>query len=252
MRRQLLLLSLPFLGLSCFDTGDLGDVTKFGCSRDYPECPRGYICCGVDDLDGDGRPDSCPTPANLNRCVREPSQGGGGDGLMVNIPKAGIYTGPFTDLGLNSSNCPDGDFEPNNNIGHAMGRNPLTAISQIEQKVFAICPEGDVDVYTVDLNGQHLWVEMTAAIMNGDLDIALLNTNGDVTPYFDSGLMDKSCLTTPKLSGTYYLYVAGAKNGLGKTATNRYKLSVKTSTSSMMPCGGSPPDMSMGGADLAE
>jgi hypothetical protein len=161
----------------------------------------------------------------------------------VSIPKTGpAYAGQTADPGLNNlTNCPDADLEPNDGPDPAGQpvKVPSLRPDMPAPKIvnLAICPAGpspftgvhDVDYFKVDASGLPDFLTLKAEvfydIMYGDLDIAILDSLGNLLAS-DGTAVTNGCTTALISSGIYYVVVAGANN----TGTNRYELRTQAFT----------------------
>lgn len=246
--RTVFLLGAAAAGLttSCYNVGDLGD-TPYKCSATYPDCPDGYLCCGV----ADGVT-PCPTPKNMNWCVR--STGGGGMMMSgaLTIPKpGGAYPNAYlTKPGLTPSTCPDKDIEPNNTIAQATSGYD----DNLHSGPFSICPSGDIDVYAINLANQYVRITMNFDIKYGDLDLGLFDANGGLQLSDPDFTNSNACVSSPgPFNGTYYAVVVGAPSSVapGVGPMNVYSQWKVEKSSQPLPCGAAPPDMSDVPPDMA-
>jgi hypothetical protein len=214
----------------CYDPGDLGD-TPYRCSPTYPECPDGYTC----------QLTSAPNPSNQNKCVRN---AGSTMGNPLTIPKTSIYGGNQTPDPALKNGCPAND------AGNDLN-NPSPDADGGGQVMDAICPSGDVDVFTVTATGQYVKVLVKYNIMYGDLDVGLFDANGNLKQYDNDSTQSVACVaTSAKLNGTYYAVVVGAPKSLGCTSNcttdqASYTLQVTKDATNMLSCGGGGGDMAM-------
>jgi hypothetical protein len=153
------------------------------------------------------------------------------------IPKTGPpYTGPRSDPGLDTNAvCPDLALEPNDTPATALTAllpSPDTVAPKITK--MAICPTGkhDRDDYRIDTTGLSpvplfLMVRVFYDITFGDLDVAILDANGNVLAA-DGTAETNACVTTSIGEGVYYAVVRGAND----VDVNRYDVQISSYTSS--------------------
>jgi hypothetical protein len=237
--------------LGCYAPGDLGP-TPYRCYADHPECPDGYEC----------QLTSAPNPKNMNKCVMI----GGGMMLNITLPtQPTVYMGTMAMSGLTSQNCPsmyDNDLESTNGGNNSIGTATGGFDDATTHDKLAICPAGDLDVYTINVPaGNYVRVKVTYMIRFGDLDVALYDSNGNLAMIGGNSLYDvdstndNACIVTTAtaMTGqTYYAVVYGARNSTNSTDQNSYtlKIDMQTSKTNFTCAGGTPPDMSIGDATI--
>jgi hypothetical protein len=174
---------------------------------DSPACPDGSVCM--------------PTAGGtLYQCVTTSSSGMKGGGTIPTIPKTTMST-PVADPMLNTTaDCPDAALEPNDTLAQARTFN-ITPDSTSTPKLvnLAICPKGanDIDVFAIPVpSSLTLYAQLFYDVSYGDLDVAILDNNGNMVSY-DGSSVSNACTTTSASAGTYYVVIEGA-NG----QVNRY------------------------------
>jgi hypothetical protein len=219
MRPFACLVALQLLAPAC-STGDLGDQ-PFRCGKlGDPDpnnpghmlgeiCPSGYICsltlgqCLV-----------------TNNCVCVRNSGASPSSLT--IPKTSRYSGPHMNPGIPPCNETDGNngFQTAFVVGDSTGK-----FDGLE-----ICPSGDVDVYSLNINaGEYGKLFIGYQIAYGDLDLEILDSKGNVVGIDNDATRDNACVTIPRGGDacpcTYYAIVDG-----GYGAVNRYSLQFSKSS----------------------
>jgi hypothetical protein len=159
----------------------------------------------------------------------------------LSITKTGPpYTGSHTDPGLtDASQCPDANLEPNDGpdpTGHPLSFTPVP--DQVTPKIvkLAICPNGpnplvaggqhDQDWFKIDfttgLVQSTLMAEVFYDISMGDLDVAILDKNGNLLSV-DGTAVTNACVSAFVTNSVYYVVVTGANN----VDVNRYDILIR-------------------------
>lgn len=212
----------------------LGAVLAFGANCFNPEYQSGqglgYFC-------NDSAGQTCPSGQSClgGRCVD--STGDSSCTVTVPITKSGTYTGPTIDPMLNNFDaCPDKVIEPNDCLGNAvqLSANDVSIDGNVAQlQHLAICPTGnnpaasghDVDYYAFTVAGSATaLVNLTYDIKYGDLDVGIFRSDGSAVAT-DGSAVSNACVAAAVTSGTYYVGVSGAANGV-----NTYTMSIRLSS----------------------
>lgn len=195
MRLLWLVFTLTMWG--CYNDSGMGG-TPFRCSNDeFPECPRGYHC---DD----------------KLCLR--------DHGWLEIPKQESYEGDKEDPGLDTSECPDANYEPNDEFSEALQVSTGTLAN------LAICPRGDIDLYKGDAKGNSVRATITYKVATGDLDLAFVEDTSGFLLAADASPRDNGCVALPSGTGAFWVGVIG----VGHKTMNNYTLKIDTSTTSLV------------------
>ncbi len=236
MRAYACLLGL-LLAPGCFQPGDLGDQ-PFRCGKvgaadpNNPGhtlgeiCPDGYICSL--------ELGQCLVTSNCV-CVRAT----GNTSSALAIPKTSTYSGPHMDVGLPPCHETDGNngFQTAFVVGDSTGK-----FDGLE-----ICPAGDVDVYSLNVNpGEYGKFYVTYDIRYGDLDLEILDSKGNRVGIDNDATRNDACITIPRGGDTcpctYYAIVDGAHGAVNRYSFQFSKASMPL-TCNLSSGGGSPPDM---------
>jgi hypothetical protein len=218
--RSLALLSL--LAGACYnpDFGSTGTMGLFCHPDDSPACPDGSACM---------------QQGNDYRCVTTTTGTSSNNNNIPTIPKTTTSTPTSNAMLDTTADCPDTALEPNDNLSQAR-QFSITPDSASTPKLvrLAICPKGsgDVDVFAIPVpsSGLTMMAELFYEVSYGDLDVAILDNNGNMVSY-DGSSTSNACTTASVSAGTYYVAIQGA-NG----QVNRYDARIRL-FSSPHPCG---------------
>jgi hypothetical protein len=206
MRTILICGMLSALVSGCYNP-DLGDK-PFLCAQTGKQCPDDY---------------NCNAEGLCIETVAEPDLGVVVDQSLTDGAFLPSKEGPiFLDgaLVLPSDDCEDKSTEPNNSSDTA-----FRLLNTGSLPGWDICYPGDVDHYSLSLNsGSSIAVKVTFKHDDGDLELALLDPDGNVVRESRSDDDNEEIKLSPLTkTGTYIFAVFG----FGK-ATNKYDLKVTT------------------------
>lgn len=186
--RGLAAAGLALASFACYDLGDIGGA-PFKCAADYPDCPDGYHC------------------DNERLCLKN-------SGSWLDIPKTESWQGDTEDNGLDPNHCPEEPLHSGFEDAMPLG----TAASS-----WAICPKGDIDVYSGSGSGP-VKITITYEVVMGDLDVGFVSPETGLPSVYDGSAKNNGCVVNNQTSGPFWVAVIGAHNKL----TNSYAIKMET------------------------
>lgn len=203
MRSSRLLLALAGAALAAGCSSyspSLGD-TPFFCGSDKPQCPQGYTCMPQ------GSASICVAPS----------------ATLPDAPPAG------------GCQVTDQNLEPNNMTSAAFDTTVETSRPQgIDFAGLSICPAGDVDYYSVEMNANdNLDVTVTDDATGSPLQLLIETATATLAEGSPVGANKLHAYVGALPAGTYYVVVQAAPaNPMG---TNTYNLEITPCTTPASP-----------------